>query len=149
MSKSEQRSPARAATVSEGAERMTDREKTSGRVTFDSRGNAVWEWRTGEKEFAREVSTTLVQRLEASELGIATTAIIRKPGAEGPGKPDQTPVVVVETYNPYNHPASDVAHGTGRRTKTATTPKKTVTTSRPNREGVLQRLQSWIAGKGR
>ena len=148
MSKSEQRSPPRAATASEGAEPMTDREKTSGRVTFDSRGNAVWEWRTGEKQFAREVSTTLVQRLAAPDLGIATTAIVRKPGLAASGKPDETPVVAVETYNPYNHPASDVATGAARRKKTAASTKKTAT-SRPNREGVLQRLQAWIAGKGR
>ncbi len=72
------------------------REKESGRVAFDARGNPVWEWRTGEGTFHRDASTTLVQKLEA------------------PARPPMRPA------------ASPSGSGSG----------------------LLQKLRSWMGGKG-
>jgi hypothetical protein len=45
--------------------------KGTGRVQFDDRGNAVWEWSLATGAFGREVSTERLQRLEHPALSIA------------------------------------------------------------------------------
>ena len=46
-------------------------EKTTGRVKFDDRGNAVWEWQLATGAFGVEVSTQRLQKLEHPALSIA------------------------------------------------------------------------------
>jgi hypothetical protein len=46
-------------------------EKSTGRVKFDSRGNAVWEWQVATGAFGLEVSTQRLQKLENPALSIA------------------------------------------------------------------------------
>ncbi len=48
--------------------------KNSGRVQFDARGNAVWEWSISTGAFGREVSTQRLQKLEHPALSIAEDA---------------------------------------------------------------------------
>ena len=56
-----------------------DFEKPSGRPTFDSRGNAVWEWQTEEAgKFSTDVSTQRLKKLEASELTLEDTRRLKK-----------------------------------------------------------------------
>jgi hypothetical protein len=43
----------------------------TGRVQFDDRGNAVWEWSVATGAFGREVSTERMQRLEHPALSLA------------------------------------------------------------------------------
>lgn len=51
------------------------RAKTStGRVQFDDKGNAVWEWQAAPGQFTRDVSTERLQRLEHPALSIAEDA---------------------------------------------------------------------------
>ena len=49
-------------------------EKTSGRVKFDDKGNAIWEWSVATGAFGREVSTERLQKLENPALSIADDA---------------------------------------------------------------------------
>jgi hypothetical protein len=49
-------------------------EKSTGRVKFDERGNAVWEWHLGTGAFGREVTTQRLQKLEHPALSIADDA---------------------------------------------------------------------------
>ncbi|MEA3176184.1 MAG: hypothetical protein QOF42_3595 [Gammaproteobacteria bacterium] len=48
--------------------------KSTGRVKFDDRGNAIWEWQVATGAFSPEVSTQRLQRLEHPALSIADDA---------------------------------------------------------------------------
>jgi hypothetical protein len=48
--------------------------KGTGRVKFDDRGNAIWEWSTGTGAFGRDVSTARLQKLEHPALSLTDDA---------------------------------------------------------------------------
>lgn len=50
---------------------LKPREKTSGRVAFDARGNAVWEWKMKTGVFGRDVDTRKLRTLEDPGLEFA------------------------------------------------------------------------------
>jgi hypothetical protein len=49
-------------------------DKTTGRVKFDERGNAVWEWAISSGAFGHEVSSERLRKLEHPALSIADDA---------------------------------------------------------------------------
>jgi len=70
--------------------------KSTGRVKFDERGNAVWEWQVATGAFSPEVSTSRLQRLEHPSLSIADDA---------PTPVDQVranPLGTKKGYDPYD-----------------------------------------------
>jgi hypothetical protein len=69
----------------------------SGRVKFDDRGNAVWEWAVATGSFATDVSTSRLKKLENQTLSLADDAPIP---ASGIVKPN--PKGVVQGYSPYD-----------------------------------------------
>ena len=71
--------------------------KKTGRVQFDDRGNAIWEWSIATGAFGREVSTERLQKLENPGLSLAEDAPTPsfnqvKPNPQG----------AVKGYNPYD-----------------------------------------------
>jgi hypothetical protein len=70
--------------------------KKTGRVQFDDRGNAVWEWSIATGAFGREVSTERLQKLENPGLSLAEDA----PTPFDQVKPN--PLGTVKGYNPYD-----------------------------------------------
>jgi hypothetical protein len=70
--------------------------KGTGRVKFDDRGNAIWEWSLATGAFGREVSTERLQRLEHPALSIAEDA----PTPFETVRPN--PLGTKTGYNPYD-----------------------------------------------
>ena len=70
--------------------------KTTGRVQFDERGTAVWEWSIATGAFGREVSTERLQKLEHPALSIADDA----PTPQNTVRPN--PLGTKTGYNPYD-----------------------------------------------
>jgi hypothetical protein len=73
----EKSKPAAQPARSEPAEPSSKKEtgdKSTGRVKFDERGNAVWEWQVTTGAFGVEVSTQRLQKLEHPALSIADDA---------------------------------------------------------------------------
>jgi len=68
----------------------------TGRVQFDDRGNAIWEWSVATGKFGHEVSTARLQKLEHPALSLAEDA----PTAVDQVKPN--PLGTVKGYNPYD-----------------------------------------------
>lgn len=71
--------------TSAGEDLPAKREKRSGRVTFDERGNSVWEWQLETGVYSKDVSTQRLKKLELDELSIAETAISKRPPGLGGG----------------------------------------------------------------
>jgi len=70
--------------------------KTTGRVKFDDRGNAVWEWAMSTGAFGGDVSTTRLHTLENPSLSIADDA---PPPAE---TVRANPLGAKKGYDPYD-----------------------------------------------
>jgi hypothetical protein len=70
--------------------------KQSGRVQFDERGNAVWEWAIKTGKFGKEAATDRMRRLENSGLSLAEDA----PTPFDKVKPN--PQGTVKGYDPYD-----------------------------------------------
>jgi hypothetical protein len=70
--------------------------KPSGRVQFDERGNAIWEWAVKTGVFGREVSHDRLKKLENPGLSLAEDA----PTPFDKVKPN--PQGMVKGYNPYD-----------------------------------------------
>ena len=61
----------------------TDDGKRSGRVSFDSRGNSVWEWQLETGVYSRDVNTQKLKKLDLGDLSIAETGILKQPPGLG------------------------------------------------------------------
>jgi hypothetical protein len=70
--------------------------KQTGRVQFDERGNAVWEWSVATGAFGREVSTERLQKLENTGLSLAEDAPTPSQRVKA------NPLGAVKGYNPYD-----------------------------------------------
>ena len=70
----------------------------SGRVKFDDRGNAVWEWAVTTGSFATDVSTARLKKLENQTLSLADDE--PPPASNNIVKPN--PKGAVQGYSPYD-----------------------------------------------
>lgn len=94
--------------------------KSTGRVKFDDRGNAIWEWSLATGAFSQDVSTQRLKRLENPSLSIAD---------DSPTPFDTVkanPLGVKKGYDPYD---------SGKLGKAADKPRKKD----------LRKLSEWVA----
>jgi len=108
------------------SEKQPDRR--SGRVAFDERGNAVWEWSMSTGIFARNVDTKRLKKLEANDLKLADEAAAA-PTPKEAARPN--PTKPAGGFDPYNSAGPAPRRGIG--TKPAAAKPKD-----------LRRLGSWI-----
>jgi hypothetical protein len=96
-----------------------DGDKSTGRVKFDDRGNAIWEWQIETGAFGQDVSTARLHKLEHPSLSLADDA---------PSPVDAVranPLGTKKGYDPYD---------SGKLGKTAAAPRKKD----------LRRLSEWL-----
>ena len=93
--------------------------KTTGRVQFDDRGNAIWEWSVATGAFGREISTERLQKLENPALSLADDAPTPFDHVKS------NPLGTVKGYNPYD---------SGKLAKTAA----------PVRKKDLKKFSEWV-----
>jgi hypothetical protein len=84
--------------------------KGTGRVQFDDRGNAIWEWSLATGAFGREVSTERMQRLEHPALSLADDA----PTPQGSVRAN--PLGTKKGYDPYDSGKLGKAPGAPKKT---------------------------------
>lgn len=101
----------------------------SGRVAFDERGNAVWEWSMSTGIFGRNVDTKRLKKLEANDLKIADDPT---PASGATPHPAAPPKVPGGGFDPYN------SSGTGAPRSSPARPKA------PPKAKDLKRLSEWI-----
>ncbi len=101
----------------------------SGRVAFDERGNAVWEWSMSTGIFGRNVDTKRLKKLEANDLKIADDPAPASPSAP---QPVAQPKLPASGFDPYNSSGSGLARGGPARPKA------------PPKAKDLKRLSEWI-----
>jgi hypothetical protein len=130
-------------------------EGASGRVGFDSRGNAVWEWRTADHGFVRDGSTSLVRKLELSHLSIESTGIAKRRlapqierTAAAASAPPALPMGTGGGFNPYDRSGHAVARAHVAKHAAPRKSSKIVVTSR-GKPGLLDRLQEWVRAEPR
>jgi hypothetical protein len=107
--------PKPAAKAADGAP-PAGKEKSSGRVGYDARGNSVWEWQLETGVYSRDVSTQKLETLPDG-LSLADTAIHKqpeagKPAAANPSRPGKAPTPG-GGFNPYDNAAKAPMPGGG------------------------------------
>jgi hypothetical protein len=70
--------------------------KPAGKVKFDDRGNAIYEWSVSTGEFARDSSTARLRKLDNPSLSLAEDA----PTPVEVARPN--PLGTIKGYNPYD-----------------------------------------------
>jgi len=126
----------------------SDDSKRSGRVTFDSRGNSVWEWQLETGVYSRDVNTQKLKKLDLGDLSIAETGIQKgPPGINDEAEPgggfnpyDNAPKPKQSGGNPY-----DNARALGKKFAPQSTPQNERPPPRSPDE--LRKLSEWIKMK--
>lgn len=77
-------------------------DKRSGRISYDERGNSVWEWQLQTGVYSRDISTQRLKKLDLNDLSIADTAVNERPSGlnQPPAKPKPAPG---GGFNPYDN----------------------------------------------
>jgi hypothetical protein len=95
--------------------------QNTGRVKFDDRGNAIWEWAVSTGKFAPIPSGKALEKLENTALSLADDSAPPVPGLP-------TPKALTQGYSPYDSVRAGKAEAEVKR----------------NRKKDLRRLSEWL-----
>jgi hypothetical protein len=110
-------------------------DQRSGRISYDERGNSVWEWKLETGVYSRDINTQRLKKLDLNDLSIAETAKHPRP----PGLGD-TPPMPGGGFNPYDN--SSTARGNVVSNPLKPAPKPAQSATRKPMD--LKKLQEWI-----
>jgi len=123
-------------------------QKRTGRVSFDDRGNSVWEWQLETGVYSRDVNTQKLKKLNLDELSIAETGVNKRPLGLADSKQEPMPG---GGFNPYNNSPQvgggtspyDTARALGDKFSERPRPTK------PKTPDEMRKLDEWIKMKKR
>ena len=124
-----------------------DADKRSGRVSFDSRGNSVWEWQLETGVYSRDVNTQKLKKLDLGDLSIAETGLHKRPPGLG-----EEPPAPGGGFNPYDNAPKQGGfnpYDNGRAVGGNRPPAKQEPVKRPppRSPDELRKLNEWIKMK--
>jgi len=142
----DRKDPSKLNPSSDDADSLSPDDQRSGRISYDDRGNSVWEWKLETGVYSRDINTQRLKKLDLNDLSIAETATHpRPPGLDG--KPSEP--MPGGGFNPYDN--SSTARGnvgsnpynSGGRPALKPAPKPAE--SKPARKPMdLKKLQEWM-----
>lgn len=146
--------PARAADTIDGPPGDAAPSKRSGRISYDERGNSVWEWQLETGVYSRDISTQRLKKLDLNDLSIADTAKHSRP--PGLGDPPRSKPMPGGGFNPYDNSSSaggkvanDPYNSGGRsalKPGIASSPgsRQDAKSPAPRKPADLKKLQEWM-----
>ncbi len=119
-------------------------DKRSGRISYDERGNSIWEWQLESGIYSRDISTQRLMKLDLDDLSIAETAAHLRPAGLGPAPGRKSPG---GGFNPYDN--SPTAGGNVGRSPynsggPATNKPEAPPPVAPRKPMDLKKLEEWI-----
>jgi hypothetical protein len=122
-----------------------DADKRSGRISYDERGNSVWEWQLETGVYSRDISTQRLKKLDLDDLSIADTATHQRP--PGLDDPQARKPLPGGGFNPYDNSSTARGNvGTNPYSSGNKAPlKPTAPAADPKRKPTdLKKLQEWM-----
>lgn len=122
----------------------TGSDKRSGRISYDERGNSVWEWQLETGVYSRDISTQKLKKLDLDELSIAETAVNKRP----PGLGEDKPKLPGGGFNPYDNSKATSGGGSNpydnARSLSKTLPPARGAPPPPRKPPDLHKLEEWM-----
>jgi hypothetical protein len=116
---------------------------SSGRVAFNSDGDAVWEWKTENGQFSRDVSTTRLHKLQVPELSIEKTAVVEQ--LKDPSRNE--PALPGGGYNPYERSTVKSVAQVTKKPAVVRSPSKPLVKPTEKPAAALARARAWLGRK--
>ncbi|WP_129776104.1 hypothetical protein [Peristeroidobacter soli] len=118
-------------------------DKRSGRISYDERGNSVWEWQLETGVYSRDISTQRLKKLDLNDLSIADTATHKvPPGLEQPEPPKPKPA---GGFNPYDNSSTARGNvGTNPYNSGGKAPLKPAAAEPKRKPADMRKLQEWM-----
>lgn len=127
-----------------------DDDQRSGRISYDDRGNSVWEWKLETGVYSRDITTQRLKKLELNDLSIAETATHQRPPGLGGARDDRSDPKPMPGggFNPYD--SSSTARGNvgsnpyNSGGRAALKPEPKPAEPQPRKPMDLKKLQEWM-----